>query len=137
MKLQVIRQEFDDICTIGTMTINGVFECYTLEPVVRPVDAEKIPNKTAIPYGTYQVTITYSPHFKRDMPLVNNVPNFEGVRIHSGNWAADTEGCCLVGGTKSKDAIFKSSAEFTSLFSKIKSALDFGEAITIEYIKED
>ena len=123
MRLTVKRLYFDD-----------VFECYTLEPVTRPPDAEKVFGKTAIPYGTYQVTITFSGHFQRDMPLVNDVPNFDEIRIHPGNWASNTEGCCLVGCRKTADAIEQSVDAFNALYAKIKAALDSGETVTIQYL---
>ena len=80
--------------TPGQLTVNGTFECFTLEDVVRPV---KIKGVTAIPSGTYQVIINFSNRFQKQMPLLLNVPNYEGVRIHPGNTAEDTEGCILVG----------------------------------------
>ena len=136
MKIQVTRHTFDDECTIGTMTVDGEFQCYTLEPTVRPVGAEKVPGHTAIPYGSYQVTVTFSDHFKRPMPLLMNVPNFEGVRIHPGNWPKDTEGCCLVGETEGKDQILQSVAAFDPLFRKIQYALAHQEVVTIEYVEK-
>ena len=90
MQIEVIRKTFDDQCSIGEMLIDGVHECFTLEPVTRPPDAEKIFGKTAIPYGTYRVVVTFSEHFNRDLPLLVDVPNFEGVRIHPGNYASNT-----------------------------------------------
>lgn len=83
--------------TPGQLTVNGKFECFTLEDVVRPT---KIKGKTAIPTGTYQVILNFSNRFQKVMPLLVNVPNFEGIRIHPGNTHEDTEGCILVG-TKS------------------------------------
>ena len=103
--------------TIGELYVNGVFECYTLEDVERDV---KVKNETAIAKGKYKVVITYSNRFKRDLPLLLNVPNFEGVRIHSGNTNHDTEGCILVGLTRSKDFVGNSRKAFTKLFNKIK-----------------
>jgi Family of unknown function (DUF5675) len=121
MKLVVVRKEFTDKSTIGELSIDGEFFCYTLEDVVRDV---KVFGETAIPAGTYQVSITFSPHFKRDLPLLANVPNYQGVRIHPGNVAADTEGCILVGSTKNKDFIGNSRTTFELLFAKLKTAQD-------------
>jgi hypothetical protein len=59
--------------------------------------AKKVPHETAIPYGRYEVEITYSNRFGRPLPLLMNVIGFEGIRIHSGNSAGDTSGCILPG----------------------------------------
>jgi len=133
MKIEVVRKTLDDECTIGEMSLDGVFECYTLEPQVRPDGAEKVFGKTAIPYGTYPVSITFSNHFQRDLPLLGNVPNFEGVRIHPGNYPQDTEGCCLVGESAGRDDILQSKAAFDGLFPKIRDAIERGEEVTITY----
>ncbi len=132
MKLQVIRN-CGATCTIGKLLIDGVFECYTLEDVVRPI-GEKVFGETAIPYGEYDVIITYSPHFQRDLPLLLSVPNFEGVRIHPGNTAADTEGCLLVGLERTGTTVTQSRLAFDALFPKIRNAIDTGEKVTIEYV---
>ena len=102
---------------IGEMTVDGVFECFTLEDLERPV---KIKGETAIPKGTYKVIINESNRFKRQLPLLLNVPGFEGVRIHSGNTNHDTEGCILVGQTRHKEFIGKSRKAFDKLFKKMQ-----------------
>ena len=119
MELQLKREIFTDISTIGTLTIDGKFECYTLEDIERDV---KIKSETAIPKGTYKVIINQSNRFKRLMPLLLNVPNFEGVRIHAGNSNHDTEGCILVGQNRSVDYITKSRKAYEILFAKMKLA---------------
>lgn len=83
-------------CTIGTLSIDGLFVCYTLEDVVRPPGI-KIPGDTAIPEGEYEVIIDWSNRFQKFMPKLLDVPDFEGIRIHPGNTHKDTSGCILVG----------------------------------------
>jgi hypothetical protein len=119
MKIEVKRLHKGANSVIGELTVDGVWECYTLEDVERP---EKIKNETAIPRGTYKVIINQSNRFKRLLPLLLNVPGFEGVRIHSGNTNHDTEGCILVGRTRSNDFIGQSRKAFDKLFEKMKKA---------------
>jgi hypothetical protein len=119
MELQIKRMEFSEESTIGELWVNGVFECYTLEDKVRPV---KIAGKTAIPPGRYEVIINFSQRFQKPLPLLLNVPNYEGVRIHSGNTAANTEGCILVGETKTENFVGESRWAFNRLFEKLKAA---------------
>lgn len=119
MKLEIKREPSANGCTIGSLYVNDVFECYTLEDVVRD---QKIHGETAIPAGTYQVVITFSPRFQRDLPLLVGVPDFEGVRIHPGNTSADTEGCILPGQTRTANSVGASRLAFEALFRKIKDA---------------
>lgn len=113
MKLELIRDRSTDKATTGRLLIDGVFQCWTLEDIVRPA---KIAHVTAIPSGTYKVTITESARFKRRLPLLMDVPGFDGIRIHPGNCAADTDGCILVGTSKTLDWISGSRSAFESLF---------------------
>ena len=103
MKLHLQRTERGDRYTMGRLAIDGEPFCDTLEPTDRHLDAitmrpeQKVFGQTAIPTGTYPVVLTYSPRFKRTLPLIQDVPHFEGIRIHPGNTSADTAGCILVG----------------------------------------
>lgn len=137
MKLTLRRHESKGDSTIGTLAIDGVPNCFTLEDVVRevdgqPVEAWKVPGKTAIPRGTYEVKVTPSARFKRRLPLLVGVPGFEGIRIHPGNTAADTEGCLLVGFEDRGDgSIGRSREAFLPLFYAIDAALGRGEKVFI------
>ena len=115
--------------------------CYVLEDEDRglynSMDAEaiqrqKVPGKTAIPYGTYEVTVTYSPRFKRKLPLVNGVKGFSGIRIHPGNTAADTEGCLLPGVNDAVGRVSNSRYWFNLLYAQIERALNRGEKVWLE-----
>jgi hypothetical protein len=127
MVIKIKRLYKTDNSIIGELTIDGKFECYTLEDKEREV---KIKSETAIPKGTYKVIINQSNRFKKLLPLLLNVPNFEGVRIHPGNTNHDTEGCILVGRTRSKDFIGQSRKAFASLFAKMKEAKEITLTIT-------
>ena len=133
MKLQVNRTMCGAACTIGELLVDGKYECYTLEDVVRPEDAPKVYGETAIPYGTYQVVVTFSNRFRRDLPLLVGVPGFTGIRIHSGNTAADTHGCLLVGRNKTATSVTESRLAFDALFPKIRDAVARGEKVWITY----
>lgn len=132
MKLQVIRFQCGADCTIGELMVDGQHECWTLEDVVRPPGV-KVYGKTAIPYGTYELTITFSNRFQRDLPLVVGVPGFEGIRIHSGNLATETDGCLLVGTGHTSNSVTNSRAAFNRLFPKLRDAVRRGEKISITY----
>lgn len=121
MILKLVRDPSNAKCTLGSLYVDGDFECYTLEDVVRDI---KVFGETAIPAGTYTIDITYSNHFGKDLPLLENVPNYEGVRIHSGNTAADTEGCILVGVGNGVDSVTQSRVAFDKLFAKMRTADD-------------
>ena len=106
MKVEVKRIFKGSEYTIGHLYIDGAYFCDTLEDTVRT--GAKIAGKTAIPAGTYKVKKTMSPRFNTLLPEILNVPNFTGVRIHSGNTAKDTDGCLLLGLNKAKGAVLNS-----------------------------
>lgn len=135
MKLLLERLQLDPDVTIGSLSVDGEFSSWTCEDVVRPPGAVKVPGQTAIPRGTYGIDITFSPHFKMPLPLLLGVPNFSGVRIHSGNTAADTEGCLLVGLDRLAKSVGRSRLAFTALFAKLSAAKARGEPITIEIVQ--
>ena len=134
MKLRLIRDEFTDKSTIGKLYVNGTYSCETLEDKDRQIETggTKIPGQTCIPRGTYEIIIDFSNRFQVRMPLLLNVPQFTGVRIHPGNVSTDTEGCVLVGKTRGVDFVGDSRIAYNALFSDIDAALMAGEKIEIE-----
>lgn len=126
MKLTLIRKYKLPTYTVGKLYIDGEYFCDTLEDkdrgltddmTVSEISKIKIKKETAIPTGTYKITITYSNRFKKNMPLINDVKGFEGIRIHSGNTDKDTEGCILVGFNKVKGNVINSRDTYNKLFS--------------------
>jgi hypothetical protein len=140
VKFILRRRPSNEVCTIGELyDEDGVFLCYTLEDVIRemdgvPVKEWKVYGKTAIPHGTYRITITRSEHFQRDLPLLNNVPGFSGIRIHPGNTDADTDGCILPGMSigPAEESVLESRFAFNKLYPLIDGELMKGEDVFIE-----
>jgi len=140
MEIKLVAVEKTEKSTISRLFIDGKFECFTLEDVDRGLKQSmslddiakiKVQNETAIPEGTYSVDITFSPHFGKDMPLLLNVPGYDGVRIHPGNFPSDTEGCLLVANGWQLDEVTDSRSAFSVLFPKLQAALAAGEKITL------
>lgn len=125
--------------TIGKMYIDGDYFCDTLEDRVRDINKNgkfdngevKVAGETAIPYGRYQVVVTMSPRFKRELPRLLNVPNFEGILIHRGNTDKDSSGCILVGENKVKGKVINSTPYEQKLVSILKEIQNKGEEIWI------
>lgn len=142
MKLKLERKYFKSNYTIGNLYINNTFFCNTLEDKNRDLNKNgvfdngetKIYGETCIPFGTYEVVLTYSPKFKRELPRLKNVPSFEGILIHRGNTPKDTLGCILVGENKKVGAVINSTPYEIKLVKLMKEALLRGENITIEII---
>ncbi len=137
MRIVVERLQRDADVTIGSMTVDGEWQCWTLEDAVREVPGQavsawKVPGKTAIPAGGYRVELTMSARFKRLLPLLIDVPGYSGVRIHAGNTSADTEGCILVGNDRLAKSIARSQLALASLMTKMSEAMRKGEPIWLE-----
>ena len=144
MQITVKRTIFSDLSTEGELSIDGFFECYTLEDKDRGlistqdlglINSLKVQNETAIPYGFYSVGINQSERFGRLMPIVNDVPGFAGVRIHSGNTAADTDGCILVGQQKGIDFIGSSRLAFDAFYERLEAAVNRNEEVQLTITK--
>ena len=128
MEMTLKRRPSDPKRTHGDLFIGDQWQCYTLEDVVRE---KKILGETAIPAGRYEVIINQSTRFKRQLPLLLKVPNFVGVRIHSGNTEVDTEGCILVGQGREVTRITNSRDALEDLMTEIEGAIQSGEEVWI------
>lgn len=135
MELKRIARK--DTYTIGKLYIDGVYFCDTLEPTDRglvgsmsesQIKAIKVKGKTAIPTGTYNMALTHSPRFKRILPLLLGVKGFDGVRVHAGNTAKDTEGCILVG----KNDVVGKVTNSRNTLSKLLARWDYKKGVIIK-----
>ena len=141
MVIRIDRQWKKAEYTISRVFINGnYYGCNALEDTDRgllqsmqlsELQRRKIKGKTAIPRGYYDVRITYSQKYKRNMPLVVDVPAFSGIRLHSGNSAKDTEGCILFGKNDKVGWISDSRYWTNKIYNEIEKALNRGEKVTL------
>lgn len=138
MELTLKRTPTDSTgATFGTLYVDGVRRFHTLEDAIRevpdaPVEQWKVAGKTAIPAGRYRVVIDVSARFKRFMPHILGVPGFLGIRIHSGNTTADTEGCILVGRAVVGNSVVLSRSAFDELMGYLHLAKNGEIWITVE-----
>lgn len=140
MKLTLKRTKLDNNYTAGELYIDNVYFSSTLEDPNRDYNKNgifdggesKVYGNTCIPYGTYEVILSYSPKFKRILPEVLKVDQFTGIRFHRGNYTKDTEGCILVG-EKVENGVLKNSTPYEErLIEELKKATDRKESITLE-----
>lgn len=142
MLITIDRAWKRDGYTISRLYVNGaLFGCNTLEDTDRGLTQDmsleeikkvKVYGETAIPSGSYECVYTYSNRFKKMLPLLLNVPGFDGIRIHSGNSAKDTLGCILVGKNDKKGWVSNSRFWTDKLIQSMKVAWDRKEKVTIK-----
>lgn len=127
--------------TISRFFVDGERWCEALEDTDRgltssmsteEIKAKKIYGRTAIPSGKYRVTLTWSPKFKKNLPLVNDVKCYSGIRFHAGNTANDSAGCILLGKNSAVGMVTNSTYWTEQLITAVKSAVDRGEIVTLE-----
>lgn len=158
MNLVLKRTIFKAYFTVGHLYVDNEYFCDTIEDrdrnitdndTIDKINKIKVKGETAIPYGTYNITLDivspkYS-NFKKypyvkfcnaKMPRLLNVKGFEGILIHAGNTCKDTDGCLLVGKYDGLVSVLQSQKTFIALYNKLKEAKDKGEKITIEIVKD-
>jgi hypothetical protein len=124
LRLDLKRAAYFNDTTIGALYLNGIFQCWILEDVVRP-DGVKVPGQTAIPAGTYALGLHDSPRFKRVLIHILGVPMFEYILIHPGNKKEDTDGCLLPGNIAGPGPyVSESSKAHEALFKIVAPALE-------------
>lgn len=145
MKLLLKRIAKKPAYTIGKLYIDGQYFCDTIEDKDRGLTQNmssdaikriKVANQTAIPIGTYKITLsTVSPRFgskdfyKKNanggkLPRLLSVPGFDGVLMHCGNTAEDSSGCVIVGRNKAVGKVLESKETFIKLYKTLQSAKD-------------
>ena len=156
MEIRVRRIALKDTYTIGKMYIDGNYFCDVLEDKVRDLNKNgvfdngevKITNHTAIPYGTYEITMDvrstkfsdfekypWAKEYDGYLPRLTNVPLFVGVLLHVGNSDVDSSGCLLVGENKVVGKVINSTITFRRLMNKyLIPAKNRGEKIYITIV---
>lgn len=140
MNITLKRINLTETYTEGKLFLNGKYFADTIEDKVRDLnkdgklDTQKVYGKTAIPYGTYKVTMSWSNKFQKTLPEVKNVPEFSGIRIHSGNSADDSLGCILVGQKTKNGWISNSRVTCSKLYNEIQIAINKKENVTLTII---
>jgi hypothetical protein len=119
MEISSVRRWYTPKSTISELFLNGERECFVLEDVVRPAGAKKVPGRTAIPAGRYRLIVDWSNRFQKYAFHLLNVPNFDGIRMHSGNTDKDTDGCLLAGRDRGLDCVEFSHIAFVALWDKL------------------
>lgn len=140
MEIELHRKWRKKGYSIGVLYINGQRICETLEDEDRGLSEDmslseikkrKIKGETAIPIGRYQVAWTFSPRFNKMLPLLMGVPGYDGIRIHSGNKAKDTDGCILCGRNTEPGTVTHSRYWTNKVNGIIEKAIKFKEEVTI------
>ena len=140
MEIKVIRKYKKEEYTIGEMRVDGKWFSNTLEDKDRglrddmtlsQVKRIKVYGKTAIPYGTYEVSVYFWPKYRKKYPLLHNVKGFEGILVHGGVDHSDTLGCLLVGENRIRGKLTNCEKYVRRLTTLCEEAVSRGEKITI------
>lgn len=152
MKLTIKRTITRNSYTLGKLYIDGVYFCDTLEDKdrgltqnmsVEQIKSIKVPGETAIPKGTYKVTLDMvSPKFSKypfymqtcegKLPRLIDVKGYEGVLIHVADGPKRdslVQGCIGIGNLSSEEYLMNGKKVFIELYNKLK-----GNNIELEII---
>ena len=140
MELNLRRLTFKENYTEGQLFVDGAYFCDTLEDRTRDFNKDgdlddpgetKVYGETAIPFGTYNVVMSYSNKFKKVMPEIQHVKGFEGIRIHAGTLPQHTLGCVLCGVYEKDGRLTKPRETIKELYPLIQDAINRKEQVKI------
>lgn len=140
MEITVNRKYKKESYTIGEMRVDGKYFSSTCEDRDRGLNDDmmlsqikklKVYGQTAIPTGTYDVTIYYWPKYQKNYPMINDVKGFTGILIHGGRNANDSLGCILVGENKVKGGLINCDKYVRKLTTMCETAIKNGEKVTL------
>lgn len=134
--------------TISRIYVNESYFCDAIEDTDRglsdfmtddEITSRKVYARTAIPYGSYEVTIDvvspkmsqkaiYKP-IRGKLPRLLNVKGFDGILVHIGNTERSSAGCIIVGKNDVKGAVSDSTKTFFALYAMMQKARAKGEKI--------
>lgn len=133
MNLTLLRDTRTSETTTGTLAIDGEVLYCTLEDFDRGLSSTdalahikkvKVPGKTCIPYGRYPVKKRWSEAHGRNVYWILDVPGFQFIEFHSGNWGKDTKGCVLLGTKRAVDFVGNSRAAVKDFEARLDAATD-------------
>ena len=119
LNLELYRVWKTDKSTIGILSVASKYFCFSLEDKFR-YPFVKVPKMTAIPPGRYDIELKKSPRTGFLTPWLKNVPHFENIQIHIGNYPNDVEGCICVGINRGDDCVLRSKVAFDILIAEMK-----------------
>lgn len=137
MILSMLREPSKGGATLSKLYLGPKFICDVLEDEIRevvgrPVSEWKVKGKTAIPAGSYTLSLQNSPRFGPETLTVDNVDGFVGIRIHGGNKAEDTEGCPLPGTRNSVNTVAGSQVALGKVRALVVPHLRAGGTVRLE-----
>ena len=152
MKIEMKRIYTNNRYTISHIYVYGVYCCDAIEDTDRGwhsgmsdayIRNNKIVCKSAIPVGTYEVTLnvvspkfSQKPYYKKfcggRLPRLLNVPGFDGILMHRGKDEKSSAGCIILGYNKIKGQVVKSQEAFEKLYKILDEVNKRKEKITIE-----
>ena len=125
--------------TLGTLFVDGVWQCYTKEPQMRS-DGVFIAGESALPSGWFNVQLSPSRRYQRIVPLLVGPPLLLhgglrmafGMRILPGNHMLDSDSGIVIGQAQGPKEVHRTRLAYEALFSRLEAAKARGEAIDLQ-----